>query len=123
MDLISICKQKLLKMRTDLINRSKQAAEDFNEIDKSSGDEIDQSSAHQEEHNFLVNQNRLKEQLLEIDFALSRIEQGTYGICEETDEKIEAERLLAIPWTRLSIEGAEMRERMQKKYGFQSLAR
>ena len=116
MEFVSVCKQKLLKMKADLLNRAKQAANDFNQIDKASGDEIDQSSAHQEEHAFLVNQNRIKTQILEIEIALARIENGTYGICEETDEKIETERLLAIPWTRLSIEGAEMREAAQKKF-------
>lgn len=116
MDLFKTCKQKLLKMKAELLNRAKQAATDFNQIDKASGDEIDQSSAHQEEHTFLVNQNRIKTQLLEIEQALARIENGTYGVCEETEEKIESERLLAIPWTRLSIEGAEIREAAQKKY-------
>ena len=48
--------------------------------------------------------------------ALSRIDSGTYGICEETEEVVEAERLLAIPWTRLSIEGAEIRESLNKRY-------
>ena len=123
MNLIDLCKQKLLKMKMDLLNRSRQAAKNFNQIDKSHGDEIDQSAAHQEEHSFLINQNRLKDQLLEIEQALSRIEQGTYGICEETEEKIEAERLLAIPWTRLSIEGAEIRETAQRRYASHSLAR
>ncbi len=123
MDITKICRQKLLKMKSDLLNRAKQAADHFNQIDKASGDEIDQSSAHQEEHAFLVNQYRLKEQLIEIDFALARIQLGTYGICEETDEKIETERLLAIPWTRLSIEGAEIRETAQRKYATQSHAR
>lgn len=123
MNLITTCKMKLLKMKADLINRAKQSTDHFNQIDKSSGDEIDQSAAHQEEHAFLVNQFRLKEQLIEIEFALSRIELGTYGVCEETEEKIETERLLAIPWTRLSIEGAEIRENAQKKYATQNLAR
>lgn len=115
-NLTAICKTKLLKLKSDLINRSKQSAEQFNQIDKARGDEIDQSAAHQEEHSFLINQSRLKGQLIEIDYALSRIEQGIYGICEETGEKIEFDRLLAIPWTRLSIEGAEFRENAQKKY-------
>jgi DnaK suppressor protein len=115
-DLIKSCKEKLLKAKSDLLNRSRQAAEHFNQIDKATGDEIDQSAAHQEEHTFLINQSRLKQQLLEVEYALSRIELGSYGICEETGEKIERERLLALPWTRLSIEGAEMRENAQKKY-------
>jgi DnaK suppressor protein len=123
MDLIAICKQKLLTAKADLMNRARQAAAHFNQIDKASGDEIDQSAAHQEEHTFLINQNRIKEQIMEIDFALARIQQGTYGICEETEEKIEADRLLAIPWTRLSIEGAEMRENAKRKYATQNLAR
>lgn len=116
MDLFKTCKQKLLKMKADLLNRSKQATSDFNQIDKARGDEIDQSAAHQEEHTFLINQNRIKFQLLEIEYALARIENGTYGICEATEEKIENERLLAIPWTRLSIEGAELEETAQKRY-------
>lgn len=115
-NLVTICKEKLLKMKSDLLNRAKQSTEQFNQIDKARGDEIDQSAAHQEEHAFLVNQSRLKTQLMEIEYALSRIEQGNYGICEETGERIETERLLAIPWTRLSIEGAEFRENAQKKY-------
>lgn len=115
-DLYNICRQKLLKIKADLLNRSRQSTLDFNQIDKAHGDEIDQSSAHQEEHTFLINQQRIKSQIIEIELALARIENGNYGICEATEEKIEAERLLAIPWTRLSIEGAEMYESAQKKY-------
>lgn len=118
MEAFKACKQRLLKMKADLLNRARQSTADFNQIDKARGDEIDRSAAHQEEHTFLVNQTRIKSQLLEIEFALARIENGTYGICEVTEEKIEGERLLAIPWTRLSIEGAEMEEAAQKKYAF-----
>lgn len=119
MDLIKTCKEKLLRAKSDLLNRAKQAANHFNQIDKAAGDEIDQSAAHQEEHTFLINQARLKQQLLEIEYALSRIQLGSYGTCEETGEKIDQERLLALPWTRLSIAGAEMRENAQKKYSQQ----
>ena len=80
------------------------------------GDEADQTTAQLAENAFLVSQGRLRNQLLEIDYALARIENGAFGVCEETDETIEADRLLAIPWTRLSIEGAELREAMNKKY-------
>ncbi|MBC7456940.1 MAG: TraR/DksA family transcriptional regulator, partial [Bdellovibrionaceae bacterium] len=73
------------------------------------------SVAHQEEHSFLITQSRYKIQLMEIDYALSRIENGTYGICEETFEPIEDVRLKAIPWTRYSIEGAEIRESTTRK--------
>lgn len=109
-----ICKQKLSAFKADLLNQLNNIKTEFNLVDKSRGDESDLAVAHQEEHNFLITQSRLKSQLLEIEFALSRIEQGTYGICDETYEPIETERLLAIPWTRYSIEGAEIQEALTK---------
>ncbi|MBX3357625.1 MAG: TraR/DksA C4-type zinc finger protein [Phycisphaeraceae bacterium] len=47
----------------------------------------------------------------EIDEALKRIEDGTYGFCELTGKPIKAERLEELPWTRFSIEAARERER------------
>jgi DnaK suppressor protein len=117
---LETCRQKLLVFKTDLLNQLHNIKNDFNLVDKSRGDESDLAVAHQEEHNFLVTQGRMKSQLLEIEFALSRMEQGTYGFCEETDEPIETERLLAIPWTRYSIEGAEIREAMTKKSAYKN---
>jgi len=114
---IKVCKTKLLDLKFQLLNQMKSMAQNFNLVDKSRGDESDLSAAHQEEHNFLIAQHRTKMQIIEIDFALSRIENGTFGICEETEEKIEEDRLIAIPWTRLSIEGAELREAQVKKSG------
>ncbi|PIS10586.1 MAG: molecular chaperone DnaK, partial [Bdellovibrio sp. CG10_big_fil_rev_8_21_14_0_10_47_8] len=89
---------------------------EFAANDKNSGDEIDQTVAQLAEHHFLVSQERVRRQLLEIEFALARIEAGQFGICEETQEPIEIDRLLAIPYTRLSIEGAEIREMSQRKF-------
>ena len=114
---VQVCRAKLLTFKSNILNQMKTMAADFNLVDKSRGDESDLSAAHQEEHNFLIAQTRMKTQLLEIEMALGRIESGNYGICEETDELIETERLLAIPWTRLSIEGAEIRESQTKKAG------
>lgn len=114
---IQVCRTKLLDLKSQFLNQARTMAANFNMVDKSRGDESDLSAAHQEEHNFLIAQTRMKAQLVEIEMALSRIESGNYGICEETDELIETERLLAIPWTRLSIEGAEIRESQTKKAG------
>lgn len=109
-------KLKLLSMKSDLLNRFRSSKLEVTAIEKMLGDEVDQSLAQQEENYFILNQMRLKSLLFEIDMALSRIEQGTYGVCEETHEPIEQKRLEAIPYTRLSIEGAEIREVLQKKY-------
>lgn len=117
--LILECKKKLLSMKQDLLNRVRSSAAQFSQAQSSrttSGDEIDQTVAQMEEHSFLVSQERMRGQLIEIEMALSRIEQGSFGVCEETEEVIEVDRLLAVPWTRLSIEGAEIREATSRKF-------
>ena len=80
------------------------------------GDEADLASAHISQTQALNQRDKLMAKIKEIDEALARMENGTYGICEETGENIEEKRLVAIPWTRLSLEGAEVREREQKRY-------
>jgi DnaK suppressor protein len=113
--LVEECKRRLLAAKMDLLNRVKDARQELHFEDKG-GDEADQTVRVLTESETLTMQERLRSQLLEIEFALSRIESGTYGICEETEEQIEPDRLLAIPWTRLSIEGAEIRESLKKRY-------
>lgn len=112
---IQECRSKLLVKKAELLNRVKESRQDLHSEDKG-GDEADQTVRVLAEAELLTLNERIRVQLLEIESALSRIENGTYGICEETEEAIEAERLLAIPWTRLSIEGAEIRESMDKRY-------
>lgn len=116
-DILQSCKKKLLETKMDLLNRAKDTEKQLREmLDKASGDEADQSNAILTENEVLSNQERIRYQLMEIDTALSKMERGTYGVCEETEEPIEPARLLAIPWTRLSIEGAEVREAIQKRF-------
>jgi len=50
--------------------------------------------------------------LYEIEDAMSRIQKGTYGICELTGKPIDAARLMAIPWTRFSVEAERQLEKM-----------
>lgn len=115
-ELVATCRKKLVLAKQDLLNRIKLSAERFKENNKNVGDEIDQSVAQLEEYNLLINQERLRFQLSEIEFALARIEKNHFGVCEETLEPIEEQRLLSIPWTRLSIEGAEIRERYKNHF-------
>lgn len=107
---IENCRVKLQTLKMNLLNRAKESQLEFASFDRYGGDEIDMTVAQIAEDHFLVAQDRLRLQLAEIEFALARIQNGSYGICEETLEPIEKERLLAIPFTRLSIEGAEIRE-------------
>lgn len=66
-------------------------------------DEYDQSLAL----DIAASQRRL---LKEIDDALERIENGTYGVCESLGVTISRQRLEATPWARLSLEGAQQKD-------------
>ncbi|MEK7358705.1 MAG: TraR/DksA C4-type zinc finger protein [Bdellovibrionota bacterium] len=110
------CKMALLETKRNIMNRVLRSRAEYETLDRGGGDEGDQTMALLAENDFLTAQSRLKEQLLEIELALARIETGRYGVCEETEEPIEEERLRALPWTRLSIEGAEIRESARRKF-------
>jgi DnaK suppressor protein len=114
--LIQDCRIKLLETKEQLLNQIQEAKNAFYSSDEKGGDEADQTIRVLAEAEFLSRSERIRLQLVEIESALLRIENGTFGTCEETEEPIEPERLLAIPWTRLSIEGAELRESMKKRY-------
>jgi DnaK suppressor protein len=114
--LINECRGKLLETKEQLLIQIQDARSTFHASDEKGGDEADQTIRVLAEAEFLNRTDRIRLQLVEIESALGRIETGSFGVCEETEEFIEQDRLLAIPWTRLSIEGAEMRESMQKRY-------
>lgn len=116
-EFIEGCRRKLLETKADILNRVMDARKNLsNSEDGKAGDEGDQTVRALAESEMLSQNERLRHQLMEIENALGRIQNGTYGVCEETEEPIEIDRLQAIPWTRLSIEGAEIRESMQKRY-------
>jgi DnaK suppressor protein len=54
--------------------------------------------------------------LKEIDLALQKIEDGSYGLCEESGEPIEMKRLEKRPWARLSLYYAELQERESQRF-------
>ncbi len=113
--LIQDCRERLLTNKMDLMNRIKDTRGKLDQFERG-GDEADQTMRILAEQEMLNLTDRLRHQLLEIESALGRIENGSFGLCEETEEPIEVERLKALPWTRLSIEGAEMRESMTKRF-------
>ena len=114
-ELVEECLHLLIDQKNKLLNQLTVAQREYRGRDRS-GDEVDQSLEVLEEHKFFAKQERIRAQLLEIEFALGRIEAGSFGVCEETEEFIETDRLRAIPWTRLSIEGAELRESLKKRF-------
>lgn len=106
-------KQKLIAEKEELLNTLKVNGRPPKQED-STGDFGDQNVRAIQEQQWHLFQQRLRRQLLEVESALHRLESGEYGICEETEQPIETNRLLSIPWTRLSIEGAKLRESLQR---------
>jgi DnaK suppressor protein len=108
-NIVERCRGLLLEEKSDIMTRMQASREEFYSQDFGR-DEIDQSSMAISEFHFLQYHKRMRHRLIEIEAALQRIQEGGFGVCEETMEPIERDRLLAMPWTRLSIEGAELRE-------------
>jgi DnaK suppressor protein len=79
-------------------------------------DESDHAAAIIQQSVSLNVQERDRWLLKEIEHALSKFEEGTYGLCEDTEEPIDEGRLNAAPYTRYCVEAAEMRERQAKKF-------
>ncbi len=111
--ILKACKEKLISEKEELLNKLKMNGRPP-EVEETSGDFGDQNLRAINEHQWLLFQNRMRKQLLEVESALYRLESGDFGICEETEQPIETNRLLTIPWTRLSFEGAKLRESLQR---------
>ena len=102
----------LLEMRKDLLEDvSRSVKEESNHLRFDVGDFYDHASEDRQRELALTLSNREREKLLQIDQALKRIDEGTYGICEVTGEKIGEERLRVLPFTTLSVEAQEEIER------------
>lgn len=112
--LITQCQKLLMTKKQDLINSLKVVDPILSE--RFTGDEADMAQTHLQQNSSISQRERMLTLLKEVDAALERIENNTFGICEETEEPIEDKRLLAMPWTRLSLRGAETREAIRKKF-------
>ncbi len=73
-------------------------------------DAMDVASSESESGELLAELNAERAELVEVEAALARLAAGTYGLCEATGTPISPERLLALPWTRLSAAAAKKRE-------------
>ena len=110
-------KQQLLQLKAQIMNGPiLNARQDLLVPQEEMADETDMASSiiHQ---NVSVNiQQREFQKLRQIEDALARIENGTYGFCEECDEEISEKRLETFPWTTLCIAHAEEKEREGAHY-------
>ena len=102
----------LLQMRKELLKDvAKSIKEESNHLRFDVGDFYDHASEDRQRELALTLSNRERDKLMHIEQALKRIEEGSYGICEVTGEKIGEARLRALPFTTLSVEAQEEIER------------
>lgn len=109
-------RQKLVNWKKSLIGQSMDTLDDLKQGGLNQPDEIDRASLETDKALELRTRDRIRKLISKIDDALRRIEDGTYGYCEETGEPIGIDRLEARPVTTLSIEAQERHERMEKTY-------
>ena len=108
-------KKKLMDWRNEIIETNTKNLLS-SEIDQeiSSADIVDQASSQTEKSVEMRTLNRQRKLLSKIDKAIKKIQDNTYGYCEETGEPIGLKRLIARPIATLSIEAQEKHEKNEK---------
>ena len=109
------------KTLTDMLNDAQQKGdstiEDMNGSNELFADPADRATAESDRSFTLRIRDRELHLIRKIQAALQRIEEGTYGICEECGEEISLSRLKARPVTRLCIKCKEKQEIIEKQHG------
>jgi DnaK suppressor protein len=109
-------RRKLQGWRAELLKESEETLENLQEGGVQEPDLADRASAEMERSLELRTRDRARKLISKIDAAIRRIEEGTYGYCEETGEPISIKRLEARPIATLSIEAQERHERMERTH-------
>ena len=113
-------KKRLTEWKSEIVESNAKSMY-LNEIDReiSSADIVDQASSQTEKTVEMRTLNRQRKLLAKIDQAIKKINDNTYGYCEETDEPIGLKRLIARPIATLSIEAQEKHEKNEKIFANQ----
>lgn len=106
-------RQRLMAMRAEIIERFANTSYMLKEAEPSS-DPVDRATQEEEQAIELRSRDRDRKLLKKIEAALVRIENKTYGFCEDTQEPIGIRRLLARPIATLGVDAQERRERLEK---------
>jgi len=112
---LAFFKKKLLDWKTDLKRSSNEALFNSSLDDNStSADIVDQASSYTEKNVEMRAINRQIKLISKIESALKKIQDGTYGFCEDTGEPIGLKRLMARPVATLCIAAQEKHEKDEK---------
>lgn len=109
-------RRKLLTWRADLISESGQTLAHLQNVSLAEPDMNDRATLETDHAIELRTRDRERKLINKIDEALARIEDGSYGYCEETGEPISLRRLEARPIALYSLEAQERHERMEKTH-------
>ena len=109
-------RQMLLNWRSELVQEAGETLNNLNSGNLQQPDMADRASLETDHQIELRTRDRERKLIIKIDAALSRIENGTYGFCEDTDEPIGLKRLMARPIAVLSLEAQERHERQERTH-------
>jgi DnaK suppressor protein len=109
-------RQKLLLWKDDILRESRETLSHLQDENHVLPDLADRASSETDRSLELRARDRQRKLISKIDAALQRIDDGSYGYCEETGDPISLKRLDARPIATLSIEAQERHERREKVY-------
>ncbi len=109
-------RRKLLTWRDEILRSTKETLQHLQDELAQHADIADRATTETERALELRARDRQRKLIAKIDAALARLEEGTYGYCEETGEPISLKRLDARPIATLSVEAQERHERRERVY-------
>lgn len=109
-------RRRLLNWKDEILREAKETLNSLAQETLSHADLADRASTEAERANELRTRDRQRKLISKIDAALRRLEDGTYGFCEETGDPISLRRLEARPIATLSLEAQERHERRERVY-------
>jgi DnaK suppressor protein len=109
-------RRKLLTWRDEILRSTKETLQHLQDDSAQHADIADRATSETERALELRARDRQRKLIAKIDAALERIDDGTYGYCEETGEPISLKRLDARPIATLSVEAQERHERRERVY-------
>jgi DnaK suppressor protein len=107
---------KLLAWKEEILREARETLQHLQDENQNHPDLADRASSETDRAIELRARDRQRKLTAKIDAALARIDDGTYGFCEETGEPISLKRLEARPIATLSIEAQERHERRERVY-------
>jgi DnaK suppressor protein len=109
-------RQKLIRWREELLEDAHETLHSLREGVVNEADIADRATSEANRALELRTRDRARKLIAKIDDALERIEEGSYGFCQETHEPIGISRLDARPIATLSLEAQERHERMERTH-------